>query len=318
MSAEVVKVSADNPQRESLQRAGEIIRRGGLVAFPTETVYGLGGNALDPEASRRIYAAKGRPSDNPLIVHIADIKSLEAITVELPEEARKLAKACWPGPLTMILKKTPQVPPETTGGLDSVAVRFPSHPVALMLIEEAGGFVAAPSANASGRPSPTTAAHVWEDLGQSIDMILDAGPVQIGLESTIVDLTSDPPTILRPGYYSLGMLRSILPDVRMDPGLPESDPLLHPKAPGMKYRHYAPRAELTIIEGDRSAVVQTIRSRSEQMAARGKKVGILSSQETADQYPAGLVLCVGSLAREETIARQLYDCLRALTPGGWM
>ena len=241
MKAEVVAMDAEHLNMEAIQKAGKILREGGLVAFPTETVYGLGGNALDPKASMKIYAAKGRPSDNPLIVHIADIKDLAKITTEIPEGARILAEKYWPGPLTMILPKADSVPKETTGGLDSVAVRFPSDRIAQELIKAAGGFVAAPSANTSGRPSPTMAEHVEEDLGDAIEMIIDGGQVGIGLESTIVDFTEDVPVVLRPGYISLEMLKDTLGDVRMDRGLLITDSSVHPKAPGMKYRHYAPK-----------------------------------------------------------------------------
>ena len=185
MRAEVVSMDAEHLDKEVIKKAGQILKNGGLVAFPTETVYGLGGNALDPKASMKIYAAKGRPSDNPLIVHIAEIEKLKEVTTEIPEGARILAEKYWPGPLTMILPKADIVPKETTGGLDSVAVRFPSDVIAQELIKAAGGFVAAPSANTSGRPSPTMAEHVEEDLGDAIDMILDGGQVGIGLESTI-------------------------------------------------------------------------------------------------------------------------------------
>ena len=233
MKARIVHLDGGEGDREKLREAGRILQAGGLVAFPTETVYGLGGNALDPDSSRKIYEAKGRPSDNPLIVHIADIGSLERIAANIPDAARRLADACWPGPLTMIFSKKECVPLETTGGLDSVAVRFPDHPAARGLIREAGGFVAAPSANTSGRPSPTCAAHVAEDLGDRIDMILDGGPVRIGLASTIVDFTGDLPMILRPGWLSQEMLAQILGEVRMDPGLMKDDPQVRPKgAPG--------------------------------------------------------------------------------------
>ena len=187
-------------EEQALQEAGEVLRRGGLVAFPTETVYGLGGDALNPESSRKIYAAKGRPSDNPLIVHIARMEDLAAIVRQVSGEAALLARTFWPGPLTMILPKAESVPYETTGGLETVAVRMPSHPVARRLIVWGGGYVAAPSANLSGRPSPTSAKYVLEDMNGRIDMILDGGEGDIGLESTIVDLTVSPPQILRPGY----------------------------------------------------------------------------------------------------------------------
>ena len=214
MRTEIVRVGqgreAFTPQEEeALLRAGNIIKQGGLVAFPTETVYGLGGDAMNPESARKIYAAKGRPSDNPLIVHICRWADIGLVAERVPEAARRLGEAFWPGPLTMILPKAARVPKETTGGLDTVAVRLPSHPAARRLIALGGGFIAAPSANVSGRPSPTSAAHVEADLQGRIEMIVDGGPVGIGLESTILDLTVEPPQILRPGYGTEGMLQRV-------------------------------------------------------------------------------------------------------------
>lgn len=310
MRAEVVAMDAQHPDEKTLKKAGEILKNGGLVAFPTETVYGLGGNALDPRASMKIYAAKGRPSDNPLIVHIAEIEKLKEITKEIPEQAWILAEKYWPGPLTMILPKADIVPKETTGGLDSVAVRFPSDKIAQALIRAAGGFVAAPSANTSGRPSPTMAEHVEEDLGDAIDMILDGGQVGIGLESTIVDFTEEIPVVLRPGYISLEMLRDTLGEVRMDRGLLLTDSSVHPKAPGMKYRHYAPKADLSIVEGTEEQVTSFINSRTREAEAAGKKIGIIAADETAAGYQGGIVRSIGSRDEEETIARHLYEVLR--------
>ena len=310
MKAEVVAMDAEHLNMEAIQKAGKILREGGLVAFPTETVYGLGGNALDPKASMKIYAAKGRPSDNPLIVHIADIKDLAKITTEIPEGARILAEKYWPGPLTMILPKADSVPKETTGGLDSVAVRFPSDRIAQELIKAAGGFVAAPSANTSGRPSPTMAEHVEEDLGDAIEMIIDGGQVGIGLESTIVDFTEDVPVVLRPGYISLEMLKDTLGDVRMDRGLLITDSSVHPKAPGMKYRHYAPKADLSIVEGPQDEVIACINRLTHEAVENGLKAGIIATDETKDQYSDGLVLSIGSREEEETIAHHLYEVLR--------
>ena len=310
MKAEVVAMDAEHLNMEAIQKAGKILREGGLVAFPTETVYGLGGNALDPKASMKIYAAKGRPSDNPLIVHIADIKDLAKITTEIPEGARILAEKYWPGPLTMILPKADSVPKETTGGLDSVAVRFPSDRIAQELIKAAGGFVAAPSANTSGRPSPTMAEHVEEDLGDAIEMIIDGGQVGIGLESTIVDFTEDVPVVLRPGYISLEMLKDTLGDVRMDRGLLITDSSVHPKAPGMKYRHYAPKADLSIVEGPQDEVIACINRLTHEAVENGLKAGIIATDETKDQYSDGLVLSIGSREEEETIAHHLYVLLR--------
>ena len=262
MITRIMDVSSEPLNMEYIKEASEILRNGGLVAFPTETVYGLGGDATDKEASRKIYAAKGRPSDNPLIVHIAKFSQLEAISTDLPENAKKLADAFWPGPLTMVVNKNEVVPYETTGGLDTVAVRMPNNPVALALIEESGCMIAAPSANTSGRPSPTKASHVYEDLSGKIEAILDGGSVDIGLESTIVDLTEDVVTILRPGYINMDMLREVVGEVRMDPGIVYNDKGTtsgaRPKAPGMRYKHYAPKGDLTIISGEEDVVVSTI------------------------------------------------------------
>lgn len=309
MRAEIVEMTEETIDESAVSRAGKILREGGLVAFPTETVYGLGGNALDPNASRKIYAAKGRPSDNPLIVHIAEMSALEKIAAEIPEQAMVLAEKYWPGPLTMIFPKTDAVPPETTGGLDSVAVRFPSDRIARALIQAAGGYVAAPSANTSGRPSPTTAGHVEEDLGDAVDMIIDGGPVGIGLESTIVDFTEAVPVVLRPGYISLEMLRGILGEVRMDRGLAANSDA-RPKAPGMKYRHYAPRAELSIVEGPEELVVKAINEYAAKAREQGRQTGIIATDETRERYPVGIVKSLGSREDEESIARHLYEVLR--------
>ena len=310
MRAEVVSMDAKHPDKEAIKRAGQILQNGGLVAFTTETVYGLGGNALDPRASMKIYAAKGRSSDNPLIIHIADMDSLKEIVSEIPEKAQLLAEKFWPGPLTMILPKAEIVPGETTGGLDSVAVRFPSDLIAQDLIRAAGGFVAAPSANTSGRPSPTRAEHVEEDLGDAIDMILDGGQVGIGLESTIVDFTEDVPVVLRPGYISLEMLQEILGEVRMDRGLLITDSSVHPKAPGMKYRHYAPKADLAVVEGNTEQVIAYINRMTEEAVSQGRRVGIIATDETSALYKNGVVRSIGSREDEETIAHHLYEVLR--------
>ena len=309
MKAEIVAMTADAIDHAALARGGEILKQGGLVAFPTETVYGLGGNALDPMASKKIYAAKGRPSDNPLIVHIADLNALVPIVKEVPEKAKILAEKFWPGPLTMIFEKSDLVPLETTGGLNSVAVRFPSDPIAAELILQAGGYVAAPSANTSGRPSPTTAQHVEEDLGDAIEMIIDGGPVGIGLESTIVDFTEDVPVVLRPGYISLEMLQEVLGDVRMDKGLIKPDSKVHPKAPGMKYRHYAPKADLAIVEGPTEEVINAINQFVKEDQANGLQAGIIATEETISRYPCGTVKCIGSREAEETIAHNIYEVL---------
>ncbi len=299
-------------EQAELHRAGTVLRGGGLVAFPTETVYGLGGDALNPDSSRKIYEAKGRPSDNPLIVHIADLDALDKITSGVPETALKLAEAFWPGPLTMILHKSEAVPLATTGGLETVAVRMPSHPVAQALIREGGGYVAAPSANTSGKPSPTLAAYVAEDMNGRIDMIIDGGEVGIGLESTIVDLTVNTPRILRPGYITGEMLEKAVGEVTADATIlrSQADCGQAPKAPGMKYRHYAPEGDLTIVRGEAGKVVEYINLQAAKDEAAGKKVGVIGTEELLEGYRADVVKSVGSRADEETIARRLFRILR--------
>lgn len=310
MDTIVEKLDENCIERQKLMAAARIIREGGLVAFPTETVYGLGADALNPEASRRIYAAKGRPSDNPLIVHIANFQALEEIAASIPEKAGILGRRFWPGPLTMIFTKNDNVPPETTGGLDTVAVRMPNHPIALALIEASTGFIAAPSANTSGRPSPTTADHVYQDLAGKIPMILDGGPVGIGIESTIVDFSEEIPTILRPGYITKEMIEETIGEVRIDPGLSGEDRNVRPKAPGMKYRHYAPKADLILVKGQETAVTEAINRMVREVQQQGKKAGIIGTDETCGKYREGIVKSIGTRQKEETIARHLYGILR--------
>ncbi len=301
---------------EALRRAGKIIRDGGLVAFPTETVYGLGGDALNRESSRKIYAAKGRPSDNPLIVHICRFEDIYEIVSEVPETAVKIADAFWPGPLTMILNKSEKVPTETTGGLDTVAVRLPSDRTAQKLIEYSGGYVAAPSANLSGRPSPTVARYVVEDMDGRIEMIVDGGEVGIGLESTIVDLTVSPPQILRPGYVTREMLEKVLGRVDTDVTVLKADTGQAPKAPGMKYRHYAPKGELTVVEGKPDAVTVYINEATAADSRNGEKTGVIGTSELLAEYRADVVKCVGSREDEEAIARHLFTVLREFDEEG--
>ncbi|MCI8286542.1 MAG: threonylcarbamoyl-AMP synthase [Lachnospiraceae bacterium] len=315
MNTEVIIVRQNSEtfspeEEEGLKRAGEIIRKGGLVAFPTETVYGLGGDALNPESARRIYTAKGRPSDNPLIVHIARLEDIHKIVTQLPAAAAKAAEAFWPGPLTMILPKAETVPPETTGGLNTVAVRLPSHPAARKLIACAGGYIAAPSANISGKPSPTSAKYVLEDMAGRIEMIVDGGEVEIGLESTVLDMTVEPPRILRPGYITREMLDKVLKETDIDITLIKPDSGIVPKAPGMKYRHYAPAGRLVIVEGTPGQVADYINRQSVLDKEAGEKTGILGTEELLEQYHADVVKCIGSREDEETIARNLFSALR--------
>ena len=341
MDTKFLKIDRENPQEEQIAVAAQIVRSGGLVAFPTETVYGLGGNALDPEAAAKIYAAKGRPSDNPLIAHIADREELEQLVSEIPTAAEKLMDLYWPGPMTLVFPKTDKVPYSTTGGLDTVAVRMPSHPVARALIRAAGVPIAAPSANVSGRPSPTKAEHVFEDMDGRIDMILDGGEVGIGLESTIIDVTGQVPSLLRPGFISEEMLKDVLGQVEVDAAsVGPMDPAAQPKAPGMKYRHYAPKADMTIIRGDQEKVIDTICEKATRALQRGKKVGIVCTEESLPMYKERLqtlaeqidhsggsgdktdhagaendscleLAVIGSRRDPATIAHNLFDVLRS-------
>lgn len=316
MNTDIIKIEYSDgmlskQEEEMLQHAGNVLKDGGLVAFPTETVYGLGGDALNPESAKKIYEAKGRPSDNPLIVHIADFDDIHKIVSGLTDEAVKIAEAFWPGPLTMILGKADCVPYETTGGLETVAVRMPSDPVARKLIKYGGGFVAAPSANISGRPSPTNAKYVIEDMMGRIDVIIDGGDGDIGLESTIVDLTVSPPQILRPGYITNDMISKVLgTGVEDDITILTDDSGQAPKAPGMKYRHYAPRGELTIVEGPPEAVVEYINSQSAKAIDSGERVGIIATDEQRDKYIANVIKSVGSKDDEAGVGRHLYTVLR--------
>lgn len=311
MQTKVLKIDSAEIDDDFMKEAAALIRGGELVAFPTETVYGLGADALHPEAAKKIYAAKGRPSDNPLIVHISRFEELVSIAREVPAQAEKLSRAFWPGPLTMIVWKNEKVPYETTGGMETVAVRMPNHPIALRLIEESGCLIAAPSANTSGKPSPTEAAHVALDMDGRIPMILDGGPVGIGIESTIVDLTEEVPMILRPGYITKEMLEDVLgEEVRIDPGIIASDSDRKPKAPGMKYKHYAPKADLVLVEGETDRVVEEINRLASEKQKAGQKVGVIATDETLDRYQADFVTSIGARADEDAIARHLYKILR--------
>ena len=312
MDTKLVKINdVEDIKDEELLEAAQIIRDGGLVAFPTETVYGLGANALDEEAAKKIYAAKGRPSDNPLIAHISCLEELGPLVALVPEMGRKLAEAYWPGPLTMVFPKSENVPYGTTGGLETVAVRMPSDPVANRLIALAGVPVAAPSANTSGRPSPTTAQHVYQDMEGKIEMILDGGPVGIGVESTIVDVSGESPVLLRPGAVTIEMLEAVVGPVGIDPAI--LGPLtegVRPKAPGMKYRHYAPQAELVLVEGELGAVVARINFLAKEKLGQKYHVGIICTDETKARYQHGIVRSAGLRAQEETIAHNLFAVLR--------
>jgi L-threonylcarbamoyladenylate synthase len=292
-------------EHPSVKEAAMWIREGELIAFPTETVYGLGANACCDDAIEKIFRAKGRPSDNPLIVHIASFDQLEQAAASWTSTAKRLMDAFWPGPLTIILPKNERIAERTTAGLDSVGVRMPDHPVALALIAEAGVPVAAPSANRSGKPSPTKGHHVYKDMNGRIRGLLDGGATGVGLESTVVDVTDDQVTILRPGGITKSQLESVVGRVHWDPALLENEKT--PKSPGMKYTHYAPDAPLYVVDGS----AQFLQTCVDRYRTDGKKVGVLASDEFARKVDADVVKRLGSSSDVEGIARGLYDQLRA-------
>ncbi len=313
MKTIIAKVDEENPQlnNDVIIKAAEIIKNGGLVAFPTETVYGLGGNALDSQAANKIYQAKGRPSDNPLIAHISSLEQLKGLVKSIPPKAQSLIDAFWPGPLTLIFEKTDNVPMETTGGLNTVAVRYPENKVAKAFITACGVPVAAPSANLSGKPSPTRASHVAFDMEGRIDMIIDGGSCEFGLESTIVDVTGDIPCLLRPGAITLGMLKETVGEVTVDKAvvsmLKEGET---PKAPGMKYTHYSPKADITIVRGALPEVERYIITMADKGKAEGHKVGIIATKQTENGYRGHEVLIIGDRTKPQTIAANLFKMLR--------
>lgn len=306
----IFKIDPLRPDIEIIMFAAEIIRRGGLVAFPTETVYGLGANALDSDAVRRVYRVKRRPLDNPSIVHVSRISDVYRLSKHVPDIAEELMKRFWPGPLTLVLKASEIIPKVTTAGLDTVGIRMPNHKVALALIENSETPIAAPSANTSGKPSPTLAEHVIQDLRGKIEVILDAGPTGIGIESTVLDLTKDPPQILRPGGITYEELKKVIGEVSIHPAVSMKCELESAPSPGMKHRHYAPRAELILVEGDIGRIVEKINALIEEYVHKGVKVGIIATDETSHLYSNVIVKSVGSRYNLNTVARNLFRILR--------
>ena len=306
----IEKVDAEFPENSLtiFETAAKIINSGGLVAFPTETVYGLGANALDSNAVKKIYAAKGRPSDNPLIVHISDISELYPIVSYISDKALKLIDAFWPGPLTLIFNKTDIIPYETSGGLNTVAIRFPSNKTAQLLIKQAAVPIAAPSANSSGKPSPTRASHVEFDLNGKIDMIIDGGSSKFGLESTIIDVSSEIPCILRPGSITKKMIEDVLGSVEVDKAVIKEN--AKPKAPGMKYKHYSPLANITIVSGDIENTVKKINSLAFESVSKNINTAIIATTQTENQYKYGTILVAGDRDKPETVAKNLFKILR--------
>ncbi len=310
MTTELIRIRGLMENSDDFMRAGKLLKNGSVVAIPTETVYGLAANAFDVSAVEEIFKAKGRPQDNPLIVHISDLSDISSLSTEFPDTAVTLAEKFWPGPLTMILKKSDKVPAEVTAGLSTVAVRFPSHKVALAVIDAAGVPLAAPSANLSGKPSPTTAQHVMRDLSGKIPMILDGGKCEVGLESTVIDLSGEIPTLLRPGGITLKQLRDAIGRVDINPKILEEVSDDEPVAsPGMKYKHYAPNAPVVIVDGESEAFKKYV---LDDMG--DKKAAVLCFEEEADLFSDSEipVITYGRLSHPEELAAELFSSLREL------
>ena len=314
---DVLEIDPEHPAPERIARAADILRSGGLVAFPTETVYGLGAHALNVAAVRRIFTAKGRPAEDPLIVHVHDIHALDTLTKDRPAAVNALAARFWPGPLTMVLRRSKSVPPEVTAGLETVAIRIPAHPIAFALISAAAVPVAAPSANLFSRPSPTRAAHVLEDLDGRIDLLIDGGATTVGVESTVVDLTAPTPTILRPGAVTLEMIRTVLPGVTLlNASALETGRAM--KSPGLLSRHYSPRAELILYEGPTRPVLERIIADATAALARGQRAGVIAADEDElEAVPASLrIVRLGPERDHHVLAANLYNTLRSLDAEG--
>ncbi len=312
------KVNSQKPEIGKIRIAADFIKKGGLVAFPTETVYGLGANALDSKAVISLFEAKKRPLDNPPIVHVGDIKDVHRLARTVTPEAEKLMRTFWPGPLTLIFRRSQIVPNITVAGLDTIAIRMPRHNVALALIRKSECPIAAPSANLAGKPSPTTAEHVLEDLNGRIDAVLDAGPTRIGVESTVLDMTVEPPQILRPGGTPYEELQKILGKVQLHPVAVAERVLQIVKArsPGVTYRHYAPNAKVIVVEGEISAMIDKVKELVEFYVQKGSRVGVLATDETVGYYRVDVVKSLGSRTDLAVIAKNLFRLLREFDSEG--
>ncbi|MCW3977916.1 MAG: L-threonylcarbamoyladenylate synthase [Candidatus Bathyarchaeota archaeon] len=308
----VLKVDASDPEIDKIQMAASVIRKGGTVAFPTETVYGLGADALNAEAVKKLFEAKRRPADNPIIVHVANKEYAYQLARDVPKIAERLMAKFWPGPLTLVLKRSRQVPDITVVGLDTIAIRMPKNEVALALLRESGTPIAAPSANLAGKPSPTTAQHVIEDLAGRIDIVLDAGPTRIGVESTVINMNSSPPEILRPGGTPYERLRDALGKVKLHrlARAEKKGGLAKVVSPGMKHKHYAPEAEMIVVEGKLDNVIRKIQELAKIQAKKGKRIGILATDESVSSYDADVVKSLGGRNNLTLIAKNLFGLLR--------
>lgn len=316
--AHVVKVNPDEPDPEEIRKAATIIRQGGLVAFPTETVYGLGANALDEEAVAKIFNIKKRPTSDPIIVHISEMSQLETVIKNVPPLVHRLADKFWPGPLTLIMPRNDRIPANVSAGLPTVAVRMPSHPVSVALIRESGVPIAAPSANIFSRPSSTKAQHIVNDFSDSVDMIIDGGDSTIGVESTVLDLTSDPPVLLRPGGTPLEELRKVIPDIQFGPKYIKIEESEASISPGMLTKHYSPKAKLLLFKGPVDKVRARMRSKAVELIDSCKKIGILLPSEDLKSFNGLNVTTVvlGSESDLETVARNLFSGMRELDNQG--
>jgi len=314
----LLKVDASQPNIEKIRAAADIIRKGGLVAFPTETVYGLGADALNPKAVSALFQAKKRPLDNPPIVHVENVNDVYRLATQVPQKADKLMKTFWPGPLTLVFKRSRIIPDVTVAGLNTIAIRMPQHAVALALIRESRCPIAAPSANLAGKPSPTSAEHVLDDLNGRIDAILDAGPTSVGVESTVLDMGVDPPMILRPGGTPLEALRKAIGKVQLHPFVAAEKelPIEKTRSPGMKHKHYAPNAKVILVEGTIPAVIAKVKELAEAYRLKGIKVGVLATDETLAAYRADVVKSLGSRFNLAVVAQNLFRLLRELDTEG--
>jgi L-threonylcarbamoyladenylate synthase len=308
----VFKVDSQEPEIDKIRVAADFIKKGGLVAFPTETVYGLGADALNAHAVLALFEAKKRPLDNPPIVHVYDLKDVYKLARKVPSEAQLLMRTFWPGPLTLIFQRSAIVPDVTVAGLDTIAVRMPRHEVALALIRDSGCPISAPSANLAGRPSPTTAKHVLDDLNGRIDAVLDAGPTVIGVESTVLDLSVDPPQVLRPGGTPFEALKKVLGRAELSPVVTaeRAVPVEKVRSPGVKHKHYAPDADVVVVEGELAAVVNKVNELALSYMRQGSRVGILCTDETVGRYKAGVLKSLGSRSDLAGVARSLFGLLR--------
>ena len=308
MITKISKLDSKNIDENIIKKASDLIKNGELVAFPTETVYGLGADGLNENACKKIFEAKGRPSDNPLILHISNISMLYNLVENIDPKSKKLIDKCWPGPLTIIFKKSKIIPNIITAGLDTVAIRFPSNKISQSLIETSNTPIAAPSANISGKPSPTRADDVYNDMNGKIKLILDGGESDIGIESTVIDMSEDIPTILRPGFYTFEFIKEILSDVRLDDSLVDNSKI--PKSPGQKYKHYAPKAKMEVYVGEKSE--EAIKSKALELREKGLKVGVLVFDQYIDDFKDYFSINIGNKDDLSYMSHVLFTSLRLM------